>query len=270
MRRAGAAERRGRGGSFPRRRGARPWHGRWAFDSRRARPARRHQRPPAPVRLHTRSRVLHTARILNRPASLGAGEGVLGLRRLPAVPHVRTARGGPRPRRAADPPDDDAAGERDQRARRVKVQPIAGGITAARGFRAAGVSAGIKASGALDVALIVPETPAAAAALFTTNQVQAAPVTVSREHLRASGGRVSAVLVNSGCANACTGADGLVVARESAGSARRPRGLSHRRGPGRLHGRDWRRAEPRQASHRGLRGPMRHFLRTAIPRPWRS
>ena len=59
-----------------------------------------------------------------------------------------------------------------------------------------------------------------AAALFTTNQVQAAPVTVSREHLAASGGRVAAVLVNSGCANACTGADGLRVARESAAGAR--------------------------------------------------
>jgi glutamate N-acetyltransferase/amino-acid N-acetyltransferase len=58
--------------------------------------------------------------------------------------------------------------------------------------------------------------PAAAAALFTTNQVQAAPVTVSREHLLKSGGRVAAVLVNSGCANACTGPDGLLVARESA------------------------------------------------------
>jgi glutamate N-acetyltransferase/amino-acid N-acetyltransferase len=98
----------------------------------------------------------------------------------------------------------------------VTVQPISGGITAARGFRAAGVSAGIKASGALDLALIVPDVPAAAAALFTTNQVQAAPVTVSREHLTASGGHVSAVLVNSGCANACTGRDGLLVARESA------------------------------------------------------
>jgi glutamate N-acetyltransferase/amino-acid N-acetyltransferase len=98
----------------------------------------------------------------------------------------------------------------------VTVQPIPGGITAARGFRAAGVSAGIKTSGALDLALIVPDVPAAAAALFTTNQVQAAPVTVSREHLLKSGGRVAAVLVNSGCANACTGADGLLVARESA------------------------------------------------------
>ena len=98
----------------------------------------------------------------------------------------------------------------------MTIQPVAGGITAARGFRAAGVSAGIKASGALDIALIVPDAPAAAAALFTTNQVQAAPVTVSREHLARSGGCVAAVLVNSGCANACTGADGLRVARESA------------------------------------------------------
>ena len=98
----------------------------------------------------------------------------------------------------------------------MNVTPVPGGITAPRGFRAAGVAAGIKASGAPDVALIVPDRPAAAAALFTTNRVQAAPVTVSREHLAASGGRVSAVLVNSGCANACTGADGLRVARESA------------------------------------------------------
>jgi glutamate N-acetyltransferase/amino-acid N-acetyltransferase len=98
----------------------------------------------------------------------------------------------------------------------VNITPVPGGITAPRGFRAAGVAAGIKASGAPDVALIVPDTPAAAAALFTTNRVQAAPVTVSREHLASSGGRVSAVLVNSGCANACTGTDGLRVARESA------------------------------------------------------
>jgi glutamate N-acetyltransferase / amino-acid N-acetyltransferase len=98
----------------------------------------------------------------------------------------------------------------------VNITPVPGGITAPRGFRAAGVPAGIKASGAPDVALIVPDTPAAAAALFTTNRVQAAPVTVSREHLASSGGRVSAVLVNSGCANACTGTDGLRVARESA------------------------------------------------------
>jgi glutamate N-acetyltransferase/amino-acid N-acetyltransferase len=93
---------------------------------------------------------------------------------------------------------------------------MAGGITAPAGFRVAGISAGIKATGAPDLALIVPDTPASAAALFTTNQVQAAPVTVSREHLAKSGGRISGVLVNSGCANACTGTSGLAVARASA------------------------------------------------------
>ena len=101
----------------------------------------------------------------------------------------------------------------------MTVEPVEGGITAAAGFRAAGASAGIKASGAPDVALIVADRAASAAALFTTNQVQAAPVTVSREHLRASGGRVSAIVINSGCANACTGPDGLDVARASAGHA---------------------------------------------------
>jgi len=98
----------------------------------------------------------------------------------------------------------------------VTLREIPGGITAPAGFRAAGVPAGIKASGAPDVALIVPESGSTGAALFTTNQVQAAPVSVSREHLARSGGRVAAVLVNSGCANACTGPDGLEVTRASA------------------------------------------------------
>jgi glutamate N-acetyltransferase / amino-acid N-acetyltransferase len=93
---------------------------------------------------------------------------------------------------------------------------IAAGITAPQGFRAAGVAAGIKASGAADVALIMPDSPAAGAALFTTNQVQAAPVTVSRRHLARSGGRVAAVIVNSGCANACTGEAGQRVAEGTA------------------------------------------------------
>ena len=100
----------------------------------------------------------------------------------------------------------------------VIVREVPGGITAPAGFCASGVAAGIKASGALDVALIAGDATAAGAALFTTNQVQAAPVTVSREHLTRSGGQVRAVMVNSGCANACTGADGLAVARDSAGA----------------------------------------------------
>ena len=99
----------------------------------------------------------------------------------------------------------------------ITVGPVQGGITAPAGFRAAGVAAGIKPSGDLDVALIVPDRPASGAALFTTNQVQAAPVVVSRRHLEQSKGRVAGVLVNSGCANACTGPGGLAVAEQSAG-----------------------------------------------------
>jgi glutamate N-acetyltransferase/amino-acid N-acetyltransferase len=98
---------------------------------------------------------------------------------------------------------------------------LAGGVTAPRGFRAAGVSAGIKASGGLDLALIVSDVPAQAAAVFTTNLASAAPVVVSREHLARSGGAARAIVVNSGCANACTGDDGLQVARDMAAETAR-------------------------------------------------
>ena len=81
-------------------------------------------------------------------------------------------------------------------------------VTAAAGFRAAGVSAGLKASGVLDVALVVNEGPVrSAAAVFTSNRVKAAPVLWSQEVLR--DGRVDAVVLNSGGANACTGPAGF-------------------------------------------------------------
>ena len=97
------------------------------------------------------------------------------------------------------------------------LETIAGGVATPQGYRAAGVSAGIKArAGALDLALIVSGRPATAAAVFTTNRAQAAPVRVSLEHLARSGGFARAIVVNSGCANACTGEDGLQVAREMA------------------------------------------------------
>ncbi len=89
---------------------------------------------------------------------------------------------------------------------------IGGGITAPRGYRAAGVACGIKAKGGLDLALVVSDSPAQAAAVFTTNKAVAAPVIVSKRQLAASGGRVSAIVVNSGCANACTGPDGMTHA----------------------------------------------------------
>ncbi|WP_280681873.1 bifunctional glutamate N-acetyltransferase/amino-acid acetyltransferase ArgJ [Kitasatospora sp. MAA19] len=78
------------------------------------------------------------------------------------------------------------------------------GVTAAKGFRAAGVTAGIKASGTPDLALVVNDGPAlAAAGVFTANRVKAAPVLWSEQVLK--GGQVSAVILNSGGANACTG-----------------------------------------------------------------
>jgi glutamate N-acetyltransferase/amino-acid N-acetyltransferase len=89
----------------------------------------------------------------------------------------------------------------------------AAGVTAPRGFRAAAVASGIKPD-RLDLALLVADAPCAAAAVFTTNRAQAAPVVVSREHL--ASGRARAVVVNAGCANAATGAQGLADARETA------------------------------------------------------
>jgi glutamate N-acetyltransferase/amino-acid N-acetyltransferase len=90
----------------------------------------------------------------------------------------------------------------------VPVRPIDGGITAPKGFRAAGVFCGIKAKG-LDLALIVSDAPATAAGVFTVNRAQAAPVVVSRRNLAATSGHATAIVVNSGCANACTGGEGM-------------------------------------------------------------
>ena len=81
-------------------------------------------------------------------------------------------------------------------------------VTAPLGFRAAGVAAGLKASGDRDVAVVINDGPSrAAAAVFTTNRVHAAPVKWSRQVV--SGGRVRAVVLNSGGANACTGSVGF-------------------------------------------------------------
>jgi glutamate N-acetyltransferase/amino-acid N-acetyltransferase len=101
-----------------------------------------------------------------------------------------------------------------------KLKKIKGGVTAARGFLAGAVFAGIKASnkGREDMALVASQVPAAAAGVFTTNRVKAAPVRVSKAHLRAKSAR--AVLLNSGNANACTGPCGIAAAKAlAAGTA---------------------------------------------------
>lgn len=97
-----------------------------------------------------------------------------------------------------------------------KLRPVEGGVTAAKGFRAAAIFAGIKASnkGRDDMALVASAAPAVAAGVFTTNRVQAAPVRVSRVHLRAP--HACAILLNSGNANACTGPCGIAAAKSLA------------------------------------------------------
>ena len=88
-------------------------------------------------------------------------------------------------------------------------------VTAPLGFRAAGVTAGLKPSGQPDVAVILNDGPSrSAAAVFTSNRVQAAPVTWTRQVV--SGGRVRAVVLNSGGANACTGPAGFQVTHATA------------------------------------------------------
>src|SRR3954447_16595904 len=82
------------------------------------------------------------------------------------------------------------------------------------GFRAAGVRAGIKASGTLDLAVLVADRPCAAAGTFTTNRIAAAPVQWDRARVPA--GDVRAVVVNAGNANAATGAEGLENVRRTA------------------------------------------------------
>jgi glutamate N-acetyltransferase/amino-acid N-acetyltransferase len=101
-----------------------------------------------------------------------------------------------------------------------KIKMVKGGVTSAQGFLAGAVFAGIKASnkGREDMALVASEVPAAAAGVFTTNRVKAAPVRVSKAHLKAKFAR--AVLLNSGNANACTGPCGIAAAKAlAAGTA---------------------------------------------------
>src|SRR6476469_11078319 len=86
-----------------------------------------------------------------------------------------------------------------------------------RGFRAGAVYAGIKSKQTPDVGLLVCDVPATAAAVFTTNKVFAAPVKVGREHI--ASGKLRAVVLNSGNANACTGKQGERDARRMCGLA---------------------------------------------------
>ncbi len=94
----------------------------------------------------------------------------------------------------------------------MKIQE--GTLLPPKGYRAVGLSCGLKSDGVKDIALIASDRPASAAGVFTTNIVQAAPVHLNREHLLS--GTAQAILVNSGNANACTGEKGMANARHEA------------------------------------------------------
>lgn len=105
----------------------------------------------------------------------------------------------------------------------IVLRQIPKGITAAKGFRAAGLHCGIKRA-KKDMALVVSEVPGSAAGVFTQNHVKGAPVIVCQE--RVKGGRLQAILVCSGNANACTGKQGLENAYELTRMAARQLGIA--------------------------------------------
>jgi glutamate N-acetyltransferase/amino-acid N-acetyltransferase len=106
------------------------------------------------------------------------------------------------------------------------MKTISGGtITSPKGFLAGATRAGIKTSGSLDLGILYSEVPCVAAGLFTTNRIKAAPVLWCHEHI--AGGKAQAIVVNSGCANACNGKRGLEDTAEMASLAAQRLGIAH-------------------------------------------
>ena len=180
---------------------------------RRARAARRLRQA---VRVHARARLLHPHGLLDRAAPLAAGEDLHRLREVPAVPAAAAStRWSCRSTSAFDAERGyGAAGVAPRAASRSMtahtLEPSTAASTTPRGFRAAGVSAGIKASGGLDLALLVvrhagARRPPSSRPTWRRRRRSSSRASTSR----ARGGMARAIVVNSGCANACTGDDGL-------------------------------------------------------------
>ncbi len=107
----------------------------------------------------------------------------------------------------------------------MKAKSIPGGtITSPNGFLAGATRAGLKTKGGLDLGILYSESPCAAAGLFTTNRIKAAPVLWCQQHI--ADGRAQAIVANAGCANACTGERGLEDAAEMASLAAKRLGIS--------------------------------------------
>lgn len=96
------------------------------------------------------------------------------------------------------------------------MKTITGGVTAATGFEAAGIEAGVKYPNRKDLALVYSKIPCVSAGVFTSNVVKAAPVTWARELVRGGTKPIHAVVINTGIANACTGREGYEICRQTA------------------------------------------------------
>lgn len=96
------------------------------------------------------------------------------------------------------------------------MNTITGGVTAATGFEAAGIEAGVKYQNRKDLALVYSKIPCVSAGVFTSNVVKAAPVTWDRELVRGGTKPIHAVVINTGIANACTGREGYEICRQTA------------------------------------------------------
>ena len=105
------------------------------------------------------------------------------------------------------------------------MKQVKGGVTAAKGFEAASTAAGIKYKDRKDMALVYSQVPCVAAGTFTTNVVKAAPVKWDQQVVK-SGAKAQAVVVNSGIANACTGAEGFGYCKDTADAAAKALNIS--------------------------------------------
>ncbi|MBM3119936.1 MAG: bifunctional glutamate N-acetyltransferase/amino-acid acetyltransferase ArgJ, partial [Chloroflexi bacterium] len=101
---------------------------------------------------------------------------------------------------------------------------VSGTVTSPQGFLAGAIQAGIRSHKGLDLAILCSERSCVAAGVFTTNTIKAAPVIISQKHLQDK--RAQAIVVNAGCANACTGDSGIADATEMARSVAEKLGLS--------------------------------------------
>ena len=94
------------------------------------------------------------------------------------------------------------------------IRAVQGGVTAPSGFHATGLHCGIKANGKPDLSIVASDMVASAAAVFTLNLAKAAPILLCQDLLASSHGQARVIVTNSGCANACTGPQGMADARE--------------------------------------------------------